>query len=213
MSDKEDKLGRTMNLSLRFWPAARTVGCGALLLALLGSVAGCGGLLPRGQAATPSPFIDFEAARAALDKVVPFQTTLDQLKELGFDAQGGANVVVIPFPDILGRLVPHPAIPMDAMDVGIRRCLAAQMGCRGYSFHFENQSRRREGGFWADFLNIHRTTIVRGWRFDALVVVGDGVVLFRNHAGQAQIDQVEVQVNPLGPLQPAGESAGQLIRR
>lgn len=202
-----------MKLSLRFRSGVYTLCHLALLLTFVGSIVGCGGLLPRGRAATPSPFEDFEGARAALDKVVPFQTTLAQLKDLGFDAEGGTNVVVIPFPDILGRLVPHPAIPMDAMDAGIRRCLAVQMGCRGYSFHFENQSRRREGGFWADFLNIHRTTVVRGWRFDALVVVGDGVVLFRNHAGQAHIDQVEVQVNPLGPLQPAGESAGQLIRR
>jgi hypothetical protein len=48
---------------------------------------------------------------------------------------------------------------------------------------------------------------------DALVVVTDGKVLFRNHGGQPQIDRTERQVNPLGPLQPAGESAGAVLLR
>jgi hypothetical protein len=44
-----------------------------------------------------------------------------------------------------------------------------------------------------------------------LIVVTDGVVLFRNYAGQASTDKVDRQVNPLGPFQPAGESAGPVL--
>lgn len=185
---------------------------GAVLLATWGLVA-CSSLLPHGSSSVPSPFASYEDAQAALEKIVPFTTTEAQLATLGFDPAAGANVAQIPYPDILARLVPHPAIPLQAMDEGTRRCLAIQAACRGYSFHFEQQTRTREGSFWPDFLNIRRTTTVRGWRFDALVVVGEGVVLFRSHAGQPRIDQVERQVNPLGPFQPAGESAGQLMRR
>ena len=52
-------------------------------------------------------------------------------------------------------------------------------------FHYEREDRRREGSFWLDFLNVRRTTNIKGWWFDALIVVTDGKVLFRKdeHAG------------------------------
>ena len=78
-------------------------------------------------------------------------------------------------------------------------------------FHFERQDRKREGGFWLDFLNIRRETLTTGWWFDALLVMRGDTVLFRNHSGQANIVRVEKQVNPLGPLQQAGEAAGSLL--
>ncbi|TWO72717.1 hypothetical protein FN976_04085 [Caenimonas sedimenti] len=42
-------------------------------------------------------------------------------------------------------------------------------------------------------------------------VVDDNLVLFRNYSGQAHTVRVEKQTHPLGPLQPAGESAGSLL--
>jgi len=80
------------------------------------------------------------------------------------------------------------------------------MACIAYEFHFAHESRGRKGNFLLDFLNFNRTTVVRGWRFDALVVVSAGVVLFRNFGGEPDNERVERQVNPLGPLQSGGES-------
>lgn len=45
------------------------------------------------------------------------------------------------------------------------------------------------------------------------VVVSDDVLLFRNSAGQPRTDRLEAQTNPLGPSQPAGESAGAALTR
>ncbi|MBA3623072.1 MAG: hypothetical protein H0W48_01105 [Methylibium sp.] len=39
-----------------------------------------------------------------------------------------------------------------------------------------------------------------------MVLVRDGLVLFRNHGGQLRIELVEDRRNPLGPLQSVGES-------
>lgn len=176
-------------------------------------VAGCGLLLPRASTDTPSPFADFEAARAAAERIEPFRTRTEQLKGLGFDPTGGKNVTLIPYPDIVARLAPYSGVPLSELDPGIRECILAKSACRGWLFHFERQDRRREGGFWGDFFNVHRTTTVTGWTFDALVVDSAGVVLFRNWGGQAHADRVEKQTNPLGPFQPAGESAGSAILR
>ena len=97
------------------------------------------------------------------------------------------------------------------LDAGIRDCIESRQACRAYEFTFGHQNSRREGSFWADFLNFRRRTEITGWRFLGLVVVRDGVVLFRNYGGEPQIRQTERQSNPLGPLQPAGEAAGALL--
>jgi len=70
-----------------------------------------------------------------------------------------------------------------------------------------HEVRQRDGNFWADFFNFRRHTTVAGWHFQSLVVVRDGVVLFRNYGGEPRIARTEVRRNPLGPLQPAGEAA------
>lgn len=181
------------------------------LLAACAFLAGCSSLLPRGSTDTPSPFHSYAQAQAAIEKVVPFRTRTAELGSLGFDIDEGKNVTLIPYPEIVARLVPYSGVPLAELDPGIRECILAKGGCRAYLFHFERQDRKREGGFWRDFLNIRRETHVTGWWFDALVVVNDGVVLFRNHSGQAQTIRVEKQTNPLGPFQPAGESAGSVL--
>jgi hypothetical protein len=187
----------------------------SLALALVAGtlLTGCGSLLPRGSSDTPSPFSTFDQARQAAERIVPFRTRADELKALGFDPAEGRNVTLIPYPDIVARLAPYSGVPLAELDPGIRQCILAQAGCSAWLFRFERQDRRREGGFWADFLNIHRVTNITGWRFEALVVVSAGTVLFRNYGGEAHADQVRKETNPLGPLQPAGEAAGSLLLR
>ncbi|MDP1693818.1 MAG: hypothetical protein Q8L49_18045 [Burkholderiaceae bacterium] len=168
----------------------------------------CASLLPQGATDQPSGFASFDAARLALEQVVPFRTTLAELTLLGFDPYAGNNVTLIPYPAIVTRLAPYPGVPLEALDPGVRECIAAQSACRAYAFQLGEQSRRREGSFWLDFMNFKRTTYVTGWRFDGLVVMRGDVVLFRNFGGEARIDRVERQLNPLGPLQGAGDQIG-----
>lgn len=173
----------------------------------------CASLLPRGSTENLSGFTSFEAARSAIEQVKPYETTTDQLKGLGFDLQASANVRQIPYPEVIARLAPNPSVPLAMLDPGIRDRIEARQACRAYEFTWGRQSSQREGSFWADFLNFRRRTEISGWRFQGLVVVRDGVVLFRNYGGEPQIKQTERQSNPLGPLQPAGEAAGALITR
>lgn len=173
----------------------------------------CSSLLPRGSTEAQSGFGSFEEARDAIEQVKPYQTTTGQLKDLGFDVQATANVRQIPYPEVIARLAPNPSVPLGMLDAGIRDCIESRQACRAYEFSFARQYSHREGSFWADFLNFRRRTEITGWRFQGLVVVRDGVVLFRNYGGEPQIKQTERQSNPLGPLQSAGEAAGALMGR
>lgn len=182
-----------------------------LVWACLG-LSGCANMLPRGSSVMSSPFESYNAAKDALEKVTPYTTTREELKSLGFDPDASANVTVIPYPEVITRLAPHPGVPLDALDRGVRDCILAQTQCSAYVFHFGKQSKRRLGSFWLDFFNIDRTTELTGWRFEGLVVVRNGVVLFKNAGGDPRIDAVEHQVNPLGPFQSGGELAGSWTR-
>ena len=182
-----------------------------LLLAAATLVSGCGALLPKGRVETPGPFTSFAEAEAALQRVVPFRTRTAELAALGFDPKDGKNVTRIPYPDVLGRLVPYAAVPPEALDPGIRQCVAARAACQAWLFQFSRQDRERHGSFLADFFNVRRTTRITGWWLEALVVESDGVVLFRSLGGQPAIDRVERQSNPLGPFQSSGEGAGAVL--
>jgi hypothetical protein len=180
---------------------------------LAASLAACSSLLPRGSSVTLSPFASYEEAKAAFDRIEPYQTPVAKLAELGFDPAATANVTVIPYPEVVARLAPHPGVPLDALDRGVRDCLLAQTACRAYVYRFSQQSRKREGEFLSDFFNFRRITHIEGWRFEAMVVARDGLVLFKNAGGEPRIDLTERQVNPLGPFQSGGEAAAGLIKR
>lgn len=173
----------------------------------------CKSLLPSGSSEVGAGFASFEDARLSAERIVPFHTRTRELETLGFDIFAGQNVTLVSYPEIVVRLTPHPGVPISSLDSGVRKCIDAQLACRGFVFRFEREDRKREGGFWLDFFNVSRTTHTTGWKFEALIVLSDDTVLFRNYSGQARIDRVEQQTNPLGPFQPAGEGAGAALLR
>ena len=63
-------------------------------------LAGCANLLPRADTQQPSSFDSFEAASIAFDKIVGYQTTVDEMRQLGFDLRAAANITVIPLPAV-----------------------------------------------------------------------------------------------------------------
>ena len=172
---------------------------------------GCAGLLPTGLSKASSPFDSFEAAQRAFEQILPYQTQASQLKQFGFDTSDSRNVTLIPYPDLVSRLAPNSGIALADIDRGLRDCIQARSACSVYEFHFAQELRVREGNFLLDFLNFSRNTLITGWRFDARVAVSGGVVLFSNFGGERNKHLVENRVNPLGPLQSAGESVGSKV--
>ena len=122
--------------------------------------------------------------------------------------QSSANVTLIAYPQTTGRLAPDRGVPFEAIDPGIRDCIVARLQCQAYEFHLGRETTRRESICLTDFLNFRRTTCGTGWRFERLLFVHDGVVLFRSRSGESRTNR---QVNPLGPLQGAGDALGKLL--
>ena len=67
-----------------------------------------------------------------------------------------------------------------------------------------NISKVRTGNFFADFFNFRRRSLTTGWRFNALILIVNDVVVYRAWGGQPSVNELEVINNPLGPLQDIG---------
>jgi len=184
-----------------------------LLATLLLLAGGCSSLLPEGRQRTVSHWRSFEEARAAYDQIRIGETDMQTVQRLGIDPEKRANVEILNFSQVADRVLPGATSPDSSLTPpGVRSCIEAAERCKGYAVDEQHIRQKRVGGFWSDFLNFPRETHVTGWRFQALVVVVDGVVVFKQWSGQPRISEVQVRRNPLGPLQGAGESAVSLPR-
>jgi hypothetical protein len=169
----------------------------ALLIASL--LAGCGSMLPRSKETTASPWQSYQEVQQTFDKIVPGQTTFIELKELQLDPQASPNIAILNYSDVLRRFVPNASVSLADLDVGVKDCISAKTVCTGYEVNQKATNKKRDGNFLADFLGFHRETQTTGWSFNGLLLVKDGVVIYKLTGGQPVILQHEETRNPLGP--------------
>lgn len=169
-------------------------------------MAGCGALLPHADTVTDSPWQNFQEAQKTFDQVIPYQTTTEDLRRLKLDPELNPNITILNYSDVLRRFIPSPSIDYKDLDVGVRECILARTACQGYEIEQKAILRNRFGNFWADFLNFKRKVNVTGWKFNAVLLIKDGKVIFKLTGGQPSIHEIEQSNNPLGPLQSLGDS-------
>lgn len=168
-------------------------------------LAGCDSMLPRSKAVAESAWASFDDARAAFDKLQVHKTRADELAKLGFDPFVNPNVTLLNYSDLIRRFVPVTAALAQSVDGDILDCIAVKERCRGVEVDINNSRSERVGSFFLDFLNFRRRTEITGWRFNAVVVLKDDVVVYKLWGGRPMIKDVIESRNPLGPLQGGGE--------
>lgn len=173
------------------------------MLALLTSA--CATWLPEAHSNNTS-FQSFDEARAAIEVLVPMKSDRSALEKNGFSAAKHPNTNLLTHADVVRRFLPSSLLRREDLDPGILACLEARDACRGVEILGARIDRVRKGSFWADFLNFQRRTETTGWRFNALVLLVDDLVVYRSWGGQPAVNELEVVRNPLGPFQDIGPS-------
>jgi hypothetical protein len=168
---------------------------------LCGIMSGCVALLPKETRVTVTPWESFNGAKAAYEKVDPRVTTTTQLKTLGFALYSTPNIRILNYLDIAAATIP---LKREDLSEGLALCLKAQTKCWAYEFEPQVIHSDRYGNFWLDVLNFKRHTRDKGWRFKALFVVVDNVVVEKFWSGNPVIDLDYEKYNPIGPFQDAG---------
>lgn len=166
---------------------------------------GCGSLLPKGESETDGSWQTFWEAQNAFDKIIPHQTSIEELKKLHLDPKSNSNITILNYSDVLRRFIPGPNINVLDLDAGVQECISAKKACKGYEINQQVLKRKRYGNFLADFLNFKRKVVITGWRFNGLVLIKDDLVVYKLSGGEPNIHQSEEKNNPLGPFQGGGE--------
>jgi hypothetical protein len=179
--------------------------CSICLLSLVLWVGGCSSLLPRSRSES-SPFQNFEEARKAIEALQPMHSDVTALTQLGIDPIKQPNTVILTQADIVHRFLPSGLLKREDLDPGVLVCLEARDACRGWELTATRVLKARTGNFLTDFTNFVRHSETTGWRFNALILLVNNVVVYRTWGGQPNINQIEHVTNPLGPLQDIGPS-------
>ena len=179
----------------------------ALRVALLASAAlslsACAswGVLPSTVEKTESPFQTYTSAEDAYAQVRPFVTTAKELKVRGFDPYTTPNIKVLNYLDLVPRFLPQQSMKMDDLDPAVQACLTARERCAGWLAEPSISSKDRTGNVALDVLGFERETTSTGWKASMLLLVQDGVVVYKLWSGTPTILEVKTEKKPLGPLQ------------
>ncbi len=189
---------------------AESIGCLAFRVWVLGSIlmgiSGCASLLPTAKEETKTRWHTYSEAHEMYKKVVPEKTSLAELKSMGVDPDQTPNVKLLGQADMLRRLL--VAFPSDIhlLDKGLKACVSSLHECFAYEIEQNHRDRKRRGNFWLDLFNFKRHTDISGWQFDAIFVIKNETVIYKQWSGKPNIQQSEEESNPLGPLQNIGSS-------
>lgn len=171
------------------------------LIPVLLLFSGCGSILPSTRQTVKSPWNSFEEAKASYDKIIVNKCTADDLGKLGLDPFTNPNITILTYVDIIQKFMFNPSIKVEDLDPGLQKCIKAKAGCNAYAIQPKMLASRRFGNAFLDIFDFKRNTRETGWRFDAIAVMVNGVVVYKQWGGNPAIDATSVTRNPLGPLQ------------
>ncbi|ORU93408.1 MAG: hypothetical protein A6F70_05445 [Cycloclasticus sp. symbiont of Bathymodiolus heckerae] len=177
-----------------------------ILATIVVFLSACSSALPKAENKTKSPWRTFSEAMAAYDGIVVNQSNKADLRKLGFDPYSTPNVKILSYLDIIRKFVPNNSVKHEQIPLNVRKCLAKQELCIAYEASPGTLKRKRVGSTFLDLLKFKRKTIETGWRFNALIVLDDGVAVYKIWNGVPIIDSEKTRKNPLGPLQGSGGS-------
>lgn len=187
---------KTVNLSF----------AGILILLILN---GCAALLPSSKDVVLVPWNSYQEVQDAYEKVIPNETTVSQLKIKGFDIYSTPNVKILNYLDVAATA---QNINLEDLGDGLARCIKVRHRCKGYQIEPKVMENERVGNFWLDMFNFKRQTKGAGWRFKAIFLVINEVIVDKFWNGDPNIVEEHVNINPLGPLQDAGSMVLRLIQ-
>jgi hypothetical protein len=174
------------------------------LATFLGAITGCSSLLPKSKETTGaagSGWQSYQDAQQAFDQIVPGKTTVAQLGAMQLDPRVNPNITVLPRHELLQRFIVNQSVTMDDLEDGVRDCLQAREQCRALEVNQTATQKKRTGNAALDMAKVYRETHTSGWRFSGLLLVKDGVVVYKLTSGQPVIHEIAQNQDVLGPLQ------------
>lgn len=157
--------------------------------------------LPSARETTQSPWKSFDDVKTAFDKITPEQTTVEELRQMGFDPFITPNIELINYLEIAQRFIPNQSVQKEDLNEAIQKCLDMHEHCHAYDIDLHHASRNRYGNVVFDIFNFRRKTKLTGWQFRAIILMQDDQVTYKLWSGKPKIDENSDTKNPFGPFQ------------
>jgi hypothetical protein len=148
-------------------------------IALATLLCACTSLLPTAHTDSTS-LENFDAARCAVEALIPIQSDKTTMAKNGFDPLTHPNTKILTHADVVRLLLPTSLLKRVDLDPGILMCLQARDKCHGMEITGAKISRLRTGNCFADFSNFSRDTETKGWRFTALILFVDELIVYQS---------------------------------
>lgn len=158
-------------------------------------------MLPASHTVTRSRWKDYNEVNVAFARIVPFQTRTNGLKTLGFDPTVSPNVHVLTYIEIIRRFMPSPDITRADLPKAVRDCIEARERSYAYEIDLSDKHDQRHGNVVLDVFGFKRRTTESGWEFKGLILITDGIVVYKLSAGDPMIAKETDRTHPLGPFQ------------
>jgi len=156
---------------------------GAILL----MITGCGSLLPKTHNTIRSPWTNYAQVEVAFAQIITYQTRTNDLRNMGFDPSASPNVRILNYMDLIQRFIPNASITIADLPEPVRDCIDAKENCRAYELDLSDIRTKRHGNTFLDVFGFKRQTHEYGWRFNGLVLILDGQVVYKISEGEPTI--------------------------
>jgi len=163
----------------------------------------CSSMLPSGKEVVKSPWQSFDDAKSSFDQIIPGETSIAELAELGFDPHATANIKILNYLEVR-RLFKYEPGDERHHHPGVVACMKAREVCQTYDVNVRDIDKKRVGNFWLDVFVVKREEHRTGWNFKALILIVDDHVVYKLAGGSPKLDETKTKKNPLGPLQEIG---------
>ncbi len=191
-----------MDLSVNSFAHGQSISTRLLLLLVTYlTINACSSALPREESNVESRWGNFQEAMADYEKIEPYETTLKELRELGYDPYSQPNIRILSYLDIIQRFMPNQSIKLEDLDAAVSYCIKSRANCIAYEAQPQETKSKRVGNAAMDVMTFKRHTKRTGWSFYALIIINDGVVVYKVWSGEPIISGEKIRKNPLGPLQ------------
>jgi len=201
-------VGQRQNMKV----AANKIILSISLLVFLFINTGCQSMLPSETKHSQIKWQTYHDAQVEFDKIIPNQTTLEQLKSMGYNLTNTPNIKVLTYLDVVNIFMPNASITLDEVHPEVKKCIQAKDKCHAYELNIDVISKQRFGNPVSDIFGFRKNTKITGWKFRALILMRDDVVVYKLCSGDPSINTTEKKKNPLGPFQELDNLLGSTVK-
>ena len=162
-------------------------------------ISGCASILPTTKTFSSNAWTSFDDIDKQYKRVILGITTINDLKEMGFDPYTASNVKIDSYLDVRQRFDPLGtglSIPKE-----VKKCLNNYDLCKAYVANISYTENDRDGNAFLDLTGFVRQVTNSGWNFQAVFIINNDIVVYKLWSGDPNIKKVVIDKQPLGPLQ------------